>query len=137
SQTETDYPEMRAMHDAPSIDKPEEFVPGFDRRQPRNLRMDVPSDSIEQVILRRGSSRKFDRQSITLSQLKTILDSSTCGIPADFPPLNDVYLIVNAVDDLNPGAYFYQWETGNLECLKEGNFRSEARHLGLQQDLPG
>src|SRR5438477_12301574 len=30
SQTETDYPEMRAMHEASSIDKPAEFVPGFD-----------------------------------------------------------------------------------------------------------
>jgi SagB-type dehydrogenase family enzyme len=137
SQTETDYPEMRAIHEASSLDKPDESGPGFNLRHARNLRLDVPSDSIEQVILRRGSSRKFDRQSITFSQLKTILDSSTCGIPADFPPMNDIYLIVNAVDDLNPGAYFYQWETGNLECLKEGNFRSEARHLGLQQDLPG
>jgi len=106
-------------------------------RNPRNPRLDGPSDSIEQVILRRGSSRKFDRQAITLSQLKTILDSSTCGIPADFPPMNDAYLIINAVEGLNPGAYFYQWDTGTLECLKEGNFRNEARHLGLQQDLPG
>src|SRR5207237_10021448 len=24
-----------------------------------------------------------------------------------------------------------------LECRKQGNFRSEARYLGLQQDLPG
>ena len=51
--------------------------------------------------------------------------------------MNDLYLIVNAVDGLKPGAYFYHRETGNLECLKEGNFRSEARYLGLQQDLPG
>jgi hypothetical protein len=36
-----------------------------------------------------------------------------------------------------PGAYFYHCSGGSLECLKEGNFRSEARHLGLQQDLPG
>ena len=24
-----------------------------------------------------------------------------------------------------------------IECLKEGDFRSQARHLGLMQDLPG
>src|SRR5207244_6704810 len=58
-------------------------------------------------------------------------------IPADFPAMNDAYLIINAVDGLAAGAYFYHRETGALECLKEGNFRNDARFLGLQQDLPG
>src|SRR5262249_42661344 len=35
------------------------------------------------------------------------------------------------------GTYFYEPGNGALECLKRGDFRSEARHLGLQQDLPG
>jgi SagB-type dehydrogenase family enzyme len=97
----------------------------------------VNQDPIEQVILRRGSSRRFQREPITLDQLTTILDCSTQGIPADFPAMNDLYLIINAVDGLAPGAYFYNRDTSGLECLKEGDFRSEARHLGLQQDLPG
>jgi SagB-type dehydrogenase family enzyme len=97
----------------------------------------VPTDPIERVILRRGSSRKFERKPITLEQLQTILSASTQGIPADFPRLNDLYLIVNSVDGLDAGAYFYDPQTCKLDCLKRGNFRSEARYLGLMQDLPG
>jgi len=41
------------------------------------------------------------------------------------------------VNGLAPGAYYFHSDTGDLELLKEGNFRNEARHLGLQQDLPG
>jgi SagB-type dehydrogenase family enzyme len=95
------------------------------------------TDTVEQVILRRGSTRKFERTAITLEQLSTILDTSTRGIWRGVPLLNDLYLIVNAVDGIDPGAYFYRSRDGSLECLKQGVFRSEARHLGLQQDLSG
>jgi SagB-type dehydrogenase family enzyme len=129
---------MRAMHEASALRA------GVTHNGPHPpasrvalSRGERAGDSIEQVILRRGSSRQFERKPITRDQLETILSASTQGIPADFPALNDVYLVVNAVDGLPPGAYFYQPQTGNLECLKPGNFRSEARHLGLQQDLPG
>src|SRR5204863_3777692 len=43
----------------------------------------------------------------------------------------------NAVNGLASGAYFYHRDNGELECLKEGDFRGEASYLGLQQDLPG
>jgi SagB-type dehydrogenase family enzyme len=89
------------------------------------------------VILRRGSSRKFELEPITVEQLSTILNASTRGIWQGIPLLNDLYLIVNAVEGLAPGAYFYHSTDGRFECLKEGNFRNEARYLGLQQDLPG
>src|SRR5262245_39991632 len=95
------------------------------------------TDTIEQVILRRGSSRKFERQSITLDQLLTILTTSTQPIWPGLSLLNTLYLIVNAVDGLAPGAYYYHVATSDLELLKEGNFRNEASYLGLQQDLPG
>src|SRR5208282_664569 len=71
----------------------------------------------------------------------TILDYATRGLPADFlkPPgaqLNDLYLIVHAVQGLKPGAYFFGRERNTLELLKEGKFRAEAHHLGLEQELP-
>jgi len=94
-------------------------------------------DTIEQVILRRGSSRKFRREPITIDQLSTILSTSTQGIWPDYRLLNDTYLTVNAVEGLAPGAYFYHYDSGEFECLKEGDFRTDARHLGLQQDLSG
>jgi SagB-type dehydrogenase family enzyme len=92
--------------------------------------------------IRRGSSRTFDKTaSITLAQLSTIFDCATRGLPADFlePPgaqLNDLYLIVHAVQGLKPGAYFFRRERNTLELLKEGQFRAEAYHLGLEQELP-
>ena len=156
SKTEIDYAAMRAMHEASSLQSGAEVAEW--RGQTRmtgsppirgactSLKFDEERensvDSIEEVILRRGSTRTFSRASISLTQLATILDSATSGIPADFldPPgtfLNDLYLIVNAVDGLRPGAYVYHRERKELECLKEGEFREEARHLGLDQDLPG
>ncbi len=52
-------------------------------------------------------------------------------MPADFldPPgtqLNDLYLIVHAVEGLDPGVYVFHRERRLLEGLRQGNFRSEA-----------
>jgi SagB-type dehydrogenase family enzyme len=103
---------------------------------------EISRDPIEQVILRRGSTRTFARASLSFAQLSAILDRATRGIPADFldpegTSLNDLYLIVHAVEGLRPGAYVFHRDRRELECLKEGKFREEARYLGLEQDLPG
>jgi len=156
SEREVDYPAMLEVHDASSLESEEEvaqwrgkhavFLPGSlvgeeVRLQPLPEK-EQPSDTIEQVILRRGSTRTFDRTaSISLAQLSTILDSATRGLPADFlePPgvrLNDLYLIVHSVQGLKPGAYFFRRERNALELLQEGQFRAEACHLGLEQQLP-
>ena len=71
-----------------------------------------------------------------------MLDRATRGIPADFldpmgSQLNDLYLIVHAVEGLNSGAYVFHCTLGVLECLKQGDFRSQAAYLGLEQALPG
>ena len=102
---------------------------------------EMPRDPIEQVILRRGSARKFARTPVGLAQLSTMLDRATRGIPADFlaphgTQLNDLYLIVNAVEGLDPGAYVFHRDRRVLECLKMGNFRAQAGYLGLEQQLP-
>src|SRR5439155_13186169 len=73
---------------------------------------DQSKDTTEQVILRRGSTRTFDKAaSITLAHLSTTLDYATRGPPADFlelpgAQLNDLYVIVHSVQGLKPGAYF-------------------------------
>jgi SagB-type dehydrogenase family enzyme len=102
---------------------------------------EMPRDPIEQVILRRGSSRQFARTPISLTQLSTMLDRATRGIPADFlnpfgSQLNHLYLIVHAVEGLESGAYVFHRDRGALECLKQGNFRDQAGYLGLEQQLP-
>jgi len=102
---------------------------------------EMPRDPIEQVILRRGSSRKFARTSITLSQLSTILHQATRGVSADFlrpigSQLNSLYLIIHAVNGVAPGAYIFHGDRKVLECLKPGDFRTQAGYLGLGQALP-
>jgi SagB-type dehydrogenase family enzyme len=156
SQHEVEYPAMLEMHDASSLESVEEVTQwrgkppvfassapaGEAVRLPRLWEKEQPMDTIEQVILRRGSTRTFDKAaSITLAQLSTILEYATRGLPADFlkPPgaqLNDLYLIVHSVEGLKPGAYFFGRERNTLELLKEGKFRAEAHHLGLEQELP-
>jgi SagB-type dehydrogenase family enzyme len=102
---------------------------------------EMPQDSIESVIVRRGSTRRFSQESITLRELSTVLEQATQGIPADFlgksgAALNDIYLIVNAVEDLQPGAYVFRRDLKALELLKEGGFRQQAGYLGLNQPMP-
>jgi SagB-type dehydrogenase family enzyme len=101
----------------------------------------LPPDKIEEVIVRRGSARRFARVSITFTELSTALDRACRGISADFlnggdESLNAIYLIVNAVDGLPAGAYFYRRAERALELLKEGDFRREAGDLGLGQEIP-
>jgi SagB-type dehydrogenase family enzyme len=155
SQREVDYPLMREMHAASSLDSAEEAEVWRGNTPTANFPppagpivqleplpdAEMPRDTIEQVIQRRGSTRKFARIPITLPQLSTLLDRATRGMPADFldPPgaqLNDLYLIVHAVEGLPPGAYAFHRSLGVLECLKQGNFRADAGYLGLEQELP-
>ncbi len=157
SKREVDYPAMREMHQASSLASAEEVIAwrgentgggtkdegGNELRsivlQPFNDEA-MPQDKIEEVIIRRGSTREFSREAITFAQLSTMLDRTTRGIPVDFlnleDSLNDLYLIVNAVDELPPGSYVYRRDTRALELLKEGDFRREAGHLGLGQAIP-
>ncbi len=102
---------------------------------------EIARDPIEQVILRRGSSRRFDRTPITLAQLSTMLDRSYSRHSGGLldplgSQLNHLYLIVNAVEGLDPGAYVFHRGRKVLELLKPGEFRSQAGYLGLQQALP-
>jgi SagB-type dehydrogenase family enzyme len=155
SRNETVYPAMHEIHAASSLRSAEEvgtwrghaplatLPPTTGATVPLHPYSDaeMSRDPIEQVILRRGSARKFAQVPIELRQLSTMLDRATRGIPADFldtrgTPLNDVYLIVNAVEGLEPGAYAYHRDVHVLECLKPGNFRAQAGHLGLDQQLP-
>jgi SagB-type dehydrogenase family enzyme len=155
SRDEIDYPLMREMHAASALNSAEEVAawrggtplaslppPSAPvvRLQPLSD-AEMPRDPIEQVILRRGSSRQFARTPISLPQLSTMLDRATRGVPADFldplgSQLNHLYLIVHAVAGLESGAYVFHRNRGVLECLKHGNFRDQAGYLGLEQQLP-
>jgi SagB-type dehydrogenase family enzyme len=155
SHHEVDYPCIREMHAASSLVSPEEASELWDNPPPlvngqpqgqlfplaEAPKTDSPTDGIESVIVRRGSSRRFRRASITFQQLSTMLHWATQDIPADFlgqpgAALTQIYIIANDVEGLPSGSYVYHPERSSLEQLKEGNFREQAGYLGLQQALP-
>jgi SagB-type dehydrogenase family enzyme len=155
SRKEVDYPAMREMHAASSLVSADEVAAwrgALASRPPdaprgKCIALDpfrddeMPRDTIEQVILRRGSSRRFLREPISFREFSTLLVRSTRGIPADFLAapgelLNDLYVIIHAVEGIAPGAYFFDRTRSELMFLKEGNFRDLAHDLGLEQDLP-
>lgn len=99
--------------------------------------------SIGDTILRRGSSRRFSHSAISKEHLITILYTSTRGVPLDFKKLEedsliDIYLIINAVEGLSSGHYFYDRHTNSLKQLvikKEHVSRNESGYLCLGQHL--
>jgi SagB-type dehydrogenase family enzyme len=160
STSEVDYPEMREMHEASSLESAAEAVAWRakgetakgerlkDESKAEKRRFPLPSlsedhmakDSIEDVISRRGSTREFSRESISFAELSTVLDRATRGLRVDFlgpeETLNDLYLIVHAVEGLPSGAYVFRRQGRALELLKEGDFRRDAGYLGLGQEIP-
>lgn len=95
SKTEVDYAAMRAMHETSSLRSGAE-VAEWRRQTPirelpvirgacttlKSYEDEANSlDQLEEVILRRGSTRTFSRASINFPQLSTMLDFATRGIP--------------------------------------------------------
>jgi SagB-type dehydrogenase family enzyme len=110
---------------------------------------ELPSKSssrptLGEVILLRGSSRKFARSPISFRQLSTILETSTTGVPLDFHGEEegktktmkiDVYMIVNDVEGLQRGSYFFNRSTSSVEKLKSKVSRNMSGYLCLGQTL--
>jgi SagB-type dehydrogenase family enzyme len=156
SAAEIDYPAMREMHAASSLTEEaevREWRGGTPQRQlPDPVGDLIPlkpfsddrmsQEGLGTVILKRGSTRRFDsRASLGFEEFSTLLRRTIQPIAADFldpaeSHLNEVYLIVHSVDGLEPGAYFLRRDEWALELLKAGDFRSDAGYLGLEQALP-
>lgn len=149
SDNDVEYYEINAMHDASSLATPTEVIlwkkdlviPHNEVTDLVTLEDEVSSNEmLESTIIKRGSTRVFSQEPITLSQLSTILKESTNGISSDVLPkdfiVNDIYLIVNSVQGLVPGSYYYVKGKNALQLLRKGDFRDVSGNLGLDQDLP-
>jgi SagB-type dehydrogenase family enzyme len=156
SDSQVDYTSIREMHSASSLTSGDEVSEWRDAKiesstpgaggaliplSPQRDE-DLSDPAVEEVIQRRASSRRFAHKPISFADLSTILDRATRGIPADFLPdpraqLNDIYIIVNRVEGLQPGAYYYRRDERALELLKEGDFSDRATYLTLEQSLGG
>ena len=97
----------------------------------------LSTDSLEEVLRRRGSARVFAPGSIRADMLVEILARCTVGVPTDYAPggahLDEPYLIANAVEGIRSGAYVFRG--GELSLLRAGEFRREAAFLCLEQRL--
>ena len=100
-----------------------------------------PAQSLGDCIRSRGSTRRFATEAISWEDFRSIIDAA--GNPINAPHLADgfspylsIYLIVNAVTGLAPGAYYYNRFYNGLRLLQEGDFRETAGHLGFEQALP-
>jgi SagB-type dehydrogenase family enzyme len=149
SQVEVEHPEIWKIHQASSLSGNDEAAGWLDAKlgsaKLEDLRQDnspQATASLGEVILRRGSTRRFSRSAISQDQLLSILYSSTRGIPLDFLEKNattvDIYLVANAVQGLAPGSYFYNVQSGSLAKLaskSEAASRNESGYLCLGQPL--
>jgi len=134
------------MHESSSLQSHEvagwrrQYLPdGQEPSGPTSMGKEQASaESIESVILRRGSTRRFAHEPISLGQMSAVLGRSTCGFDADYGSgtISDVYVIANAVEGLESGSYFYGKNSHTLEELQKGDLRDASGHLGLDQSLP-
>lgn len=155
SAREIEYPEIHSMHAASSLESPEEVAdwrgasPEASQPAPTGLVFPLQpfdesaqaQEAIDRTIFRRASARTFARERLDFRLFSTMLHTATQGIPADYlaplgSTLTHLYLIVNAVDGLPPGAYLFRRRRRALELLREGGMRREAGYLGLGQQLP-
>jgi SagB-type dehydrogenase family enzyme len=153
---EVDYPAIRKMHRASSFEDPQEVIAWRSttcEREPgppagRTIPLLSPpietltGISIEEVVLRRASTRRFARKAMPFEELSVILDNATRGLDADFlsptgSGLNDLYILANRVDGLEPGAYFFRRDEKALELIRGGDFSERASYLTLEQPLGG
>ena len=95
---------------------------------------------LSDIILLRGSSRRFARKPISFAQLCNILHSSTVGLPLDFTKrgkvgITDTYFIANDVEGLPRGSYYFNRNSKSLDLLKRDVHRDVSGYLCLWQSL--
>src|SRR6266508_3838239 len=97
------------------------------------------ADTIEAVILRRGSTRRFARNPIPRGALRWAMATAARPVPGDFVPpratLLEHLVAVHAVQALTPGTF--RWSEGDFQLLRAGAERRRTHALCLGQDLCG
>lgn len=153
SSSEIDFPEIWAMHEASSLAsgeaaaawretayRPGEAAAGSSLIPLQPLAAtDLPAEPIDDVIERRRSNRHYHAdEPLSFAALSTVLTCALnetamdCLIPGA-PALSTLYLIVNNVEGLDPGAYVVHREAGALELLHPDDTCSAGRRLACGQ----
>ena len=137
SHHEVDYPDIVEAHAASSLHSGADAARWRAQFSAVSSRRIDYGTSVESVILKRGSSRKFSEDPVSSEDLHRMLELATTPISTDAWVATDPYVIVNAADGLRSGTYFYNRGSNALELLRAGDFRREAAHLDLGQELAG
>ena len=148
-----EYPEIWEIHNASSLNSSEEVrkwirsVPLIEFPEPMKAGIieskqidpiSINSQSLSDVILLRGSTRKFSRQPIAFEKLSNILYSLTKHIDSDFADkksMIDIYFIANEVSNLQSGAYFFNRRDNSINLLNSNVNRNTSGYLCLEQPL--
>jgi SagB-type dehydrogenase family enzyme len=110
---------------------------------PARAHVDRPKEatdrSIEEVILRRGSTRLMRPETAPAALLWWGMADAARPLPADFATpgttLLEHNLAVHGIEGVEPGAY--RWRDGDLELVRPGQFRPLTQQLCLDQPLGG
>jgi SagB-type dehydrogenase family enzyme len=149
SSSDVDDPALRQMRAASALASPDEVARWRSRTTPVGppaaaTLVPLPparpecGRTLADTIQRRGSTRQFSHAAITVEELATTLYGATRPVALDVPGgLVDVYLIVNAVDGIEPGAYCYHPRAHALELVRPGGARDRAAWLCLEQAIGG
>lgn len=107
-----------------------------------STRAEIPpldGEPIDEVILRRGSTRRFTHQTIANEKLNWPLAVASRHVAGDFAPDDHthlaVYAAVHDVEDVDAGAYRHQ--RGKPALLHEDVSRARTAELCLGQPLGG
>ena len=153
SADEIDFPEIWAMHEASSLAsgavakawRENAYRP---REAPAEAKLiplqplpasELPAEPIDDVIERRRSNRHYHAdEPLSFAALSTVLTRALgetamdCLVPGA-PALTTLYLVVNNVEGLEPGAYAVHREAPALELLQVDDTRSAGRRLACGQ----
>jgi SagB-type dehydrogenase family enzyme len=98
------------------------------------------SDRVEQIVLRRGSTRLFLRQTAPAPLLEWGLAAAARAVPVDAAPagtLLEHLVTVHDVAEAEPGGYRYTATGGFEGRTRSDDPRAAAAHLCLDQPLGG
>jgi SagB-type dehydrogenase family enzyme len=146
-----DYPLVRAAYEASALPDGPAARAWLTRAGGQGARSDGPDPAappgsptrepfrgLGETILRRGSTREFRRAPIRRPQLTAILDAALRPLPLDLERsdrLVETYLLLHAVEGLDPGAYAWDSVARGPRLLRTGEFRQAGGDLCLEQPL--
>jgi SagB-type dehydrogenase family enzyme len=114
-------------------------VDGAPTRRSVDPPRDTTGESIDQVILRRGSTRIMRPETAPRPLLDWGMAAAARPAPADFvregTTLLEHDLALHGIEGVDPGAY--RWRDGDLELIRPGQFRPLTQQVTLDQPLGG